>query len=72
MSQQTPWPLARADSLGAVPARRLRDRRPAGPDPTQVKINDIDERLGRVERVVSNQSLLTSVAAHRRARSAVA
>ena len=29
------------------------------PDPTQVKINDIDERLGRVERVVSNQSLLT-------------
>jgi len=32
---------------------------PAGPDPTEVKINDIDERLGRVERVVSNQSLLT-------------
>jgi tol-pal system protein YbgF len=32
---------------------------PPGPDPTQVKINDIDERLGRVERVVSNQSLLT-------------
>lgn len=30
-----------------------------GPDPTQVKLNDIDERLGRVERVVSNQSLLT-------------
>jgi tol-pal system protein YbgF len=32
---------------------------PPGPDPTQVKLNDIDERLGRVERVVSNQSLLT-------------
>ena len=31
----------------------------AQPDPTQVKLNDIDERLGRVERVVSNQSLLT-------------
>jgi tol-pal system protein YbgF len=31
----------------------------AEPDPTQVKLNDIDERLGRVERVVSNQSLLT-------------
>jgi len=29
------------------------------PDPTQVKLNDVDERLGRVERVVSNQSLLT-------------
>jgi len=32
---------------------------PTGPDPTQVKLNDVDERLGRVERVVSNQSLLT-------------
>jgi tol-pal system protein YbgF len=31
---------------------------PPGPDPMQVKINDIDERLGRIERVVSNQSLL--------------
>jgi tol-pal system protein YbgF len=29
------------------------------PDPTQVKLTDVDERLGRVERVVSNQSLLT-------------
>jgi tol-pal system protein YbgF len=29
------------------------------PDPMQVKINDIDERLGRVERVVSNQSLMS-------------
>jgi tol-pal system protein YbgF len=29
------------------------------PDPMQIKLNDIDERLGRVERVVNNQSLLT-------------
>jgi tol-pal system protein YbgF len=28
------------------------------PDPTLVKLNDVDERLGRVERVVNNQSLL--------------
>jgi len=28
------------------------------PDPTQVKLNDVDERLGRVEHVVNNQSLL--------------
>jgi tol-pal system protein YbgF len=28
------------------------------PDPTIVKLNDIDERLGRVEKVVNNQSLL--------------
>lgn len=32
---------------------------PPGPDPLQVKINDMDERLGRVERVVSNQSLVS-------------
>jgi tol-pal system protein YbgF len=30
----------------------------AEPDPTLVKVNDVDERLGRVERVVNNQSLL--------------
>src|SRR6478736_4280602 len=30
---------------------------PAG-DPTQVRLNDIDTRLGNVERVVSNQSLV--------------
>jgi tol-pal system protein YbgF len=28
------------------------------PDPTLIKLNDVDERLGRVERVVNNQSLL--------------
>lgn len=31
---------------------------PTQPDPTEVKVNDIDQRLGRVERVVSNQSLV--------------
>jgi len=31
---------------------------PVQPDPTEVKINDIDQRLGNVERVVNNQSLL--------------
>ena len=56
MSQQTrPWP---ALILGACLLAGC-ETTPAGPDPTQVKINDIDERLGRVERVVSNQSLLT-------------
>ena len=29
-----------------------------GPDPVQVKLDDIDTRLGRVEAVVNNQSLL--------------
>jgi tol-pal system protein YbgF len=32
---------------------------PPGPDPTQVRINDLDERVGKVERVVSNQSLVS-------------
>ena len=31
---------------------------PTQPDPTQVRLNDMDQRLGRVERVVSNQSLV--------------
>ncbi len=31
---------------------------PTQPDPTQLRVNDIDQRLGRVERVVSNQSLV--------------
>ena len=31
---------------------------PVQPDPTEVKINDIDQRLGNVEHVVNNQSLL--------------
>ena len=31
---------------------------PPQPDPMQVKLNDLDERLTRVERVISNQSLV--------------
>lgn len=31
---------------------------PTQPDPTQLRLNDIDQRLNRVERVVSNQSLV--------------
>jgi tol-pal system protein YbgF len=31
---------------------------PTQPDPTTVRLNDVDQRLGRVERVVSNQSLV--------------
>jgi tol-pal system protein YbgF len=31
---------------------------PPQPDPTVVRLNDVDARLGRVERVVNNQSLL--------------
>jgi tol-pal system protein YbgF len=31
---------------------------PSEEDPTQIKLNDLDSRVGRIERVVSNQSLL--------------
>ncbi|HEY3730447.1 MAG TPA: tol-pal system protein YbgF [Steroidobacteraceae bacterium] len=31
---------------------------PDRPDPTDVRLNDVDQRLGRVEHVVNNQSLL--------------
>jgi len=31
---------------------------PAQPDPTQIRLEDMDTRLGRVERVVNNQSLV--------------
>jgi len=31
---------------------------PAEEDPTQIKLNDLDTRLARIERVVANQSLL--------------
>jgi tol-pal system protein YbgF len=31
---------------------------PERPDPTEVRLNDVDQRLGRVEHVVNNQSLL--------------
>lgn len=48
-----PWPLFAI--LGVVLAGC---ETTSEPDPTQVKLNDIDERLGRVERVVNGQSLL--------------
>src|SRR5665213_2318102 len=34
------------------------DTEPVQPDPTEVKLNDLDQRVGRIERVVSNQSLV--------------
>src|ERR1700728_1904587 len=57
MSRQLPpwprWPLLLCCAMALAGCSTPQ------PDPMQVKINDIDERLGRVERVVSNQSLLT-------------
>jgi len=46
-----PWALLAALLCGC-------ESEPTQPDPTEVKINDIDQRLGNVERVVNNQSLL--------------
>src|SRR5579871_4761583 len=48
--RQLLWPMLSAAALAGCAS---------GPDPTEVKLNDVDERLGRIERVVSNQSLLT-------------
>ena len=31
---------------------------PPDQDPTQIKLNDLDSRVGRIERVVANQSLV--------------
>src|SRR5579871_6435904 len=31
---------------------------PAADDPTQVKLNDLDARVARIERIISNQSLV--------------
>src|SRR5882757_8996337 len=31
---------------------------PAEDDPVQIKLNDVDARVGRIERVVANQSLV--------------
>jgi len=38
--------------------RGLRPVRPPEQDPVQIKLNDLDTRLARIERVVTNQSLL--------------
>ncbi len=46
-----PWALLAALLCGC-------ESEPVQPDPTEVKINDIDQRLGSVEHVVNNQSLL--------------
>jgi tol-pal system protein YbgF len=56
----TPLPLLRRWLPLAIATLTLAacESTPAQPDPTLVKLNDVDERLGRVERVVNNQSLL--------------
>jgi tol-pal system protein YbgF len=58
VSSRRQWPLL-ASSLLAIATLALAGCETSSePDPTIVKLNDIDERLGRVERVVNNQSLL--------------
>ncbi|MFI4868867.1 MAG: tol-pal system protein YbgF [Steroidobacterales bacterium] len=53
-------PLLRRWLPAAIAALALAgcETTPPQPDPTVVKLNDVDERLGRVEHVVNNQSLL--------------
>jgi tol-pal system protein YbgF len=48
-----PWPLLAITTIVLTGCETTPE-----PDPTLVKLNDMDERLGRVERVVNNQSLL--------------
>ncbi|HEY1723909.1 MAG TPA: tol-pal system protein YbgF [Steroidobacteraceae bacterium] len=52
-------PLRRclAPALGALVLIAC-ESTPERPDPTEVRLNDVDQRLGRVEHVVNNQSLL--------------
>jgi tol-pal system protein YbgF len=47
-----PWPLLAAVLLAGCSLT------PAEPDPVQVKLDDVDRRVGQVERVVNNQSLV--------------
>ena len=47
-----PWPLLAAMLLAGCSLT------PAEPDPVQVKLDDVDRRVGQVERVVNNQSLV--------------
>ena len=47
------WPWAVIAALALTGCETTSD-----PDPTLVKLNDVDERLGHVERVVNGQSLL--------------
>lgn len=60
MSLQSSWPAARALTLFALGCVALAGcaTLPAEEDPIQIRLNDIDTRLGRLERVVNNQSLL--------------
>jgi tol-pal system protein YbgF len=60
MSFQSPRPAARALTLLALSCVALAGcaTLPAEEDPIQIRLNDIDTRLGRLERVVNNQSLL--------------
>jgi tol-pal system protein YbgF len=60
MSFQSPRPAARALTLLALSCVVLAGcaTLPAEEDPIQIRLNDIDTRLGRLERVVNNQSLL--------------
>src|SRR5580658_2861992 len=53
MSSLRHWPLFALTALLLVGCESTPE-----PDPTLVKLNDVDERLGRVERVVNGQSLL--------------
>ncbi len=47
-----PWPLLAATLLAGCSLM------PAEPDPVQIKLDDVDRRVGQVERVVNNQSLV--------------
>jgi tol-pal system protein YbgF len=47
-----PWPLLAGMLLAGCSLT------PAEPDPVQVKLDDVDRRVGQVERVVNNQSLV--------------
>jgi tol-pal system protein YbgF len=52
------WPVLASAVLSLASLTLAGCESSSEPDPTIVKLNDIDERLGRVEKVVNNQSLL--------------
>jgi tol-pal system protein YbgF len=58
VSRRRQWPLFASLLLAIATLSLAGCETSSEPDPTIVKLNDIDERLGRVERVVNNQSLL--------------
>jgi tol-pal system protein YbgF len=59
MNQPRHWPWLASVLLSLATIAMSGCESAPEPDPTAVKLNDMDERLGRVERVVNNQSLLT-------------